>query len=108
MKLAAFLALMTGALTAQIPNPTQQQATAPTGTAAMPIFRVTVVSRTTKAVNYHHRNGSTRIDFRGTELMPAAMPTNRGGGAISTTTVRATLAMPKPKPIMCMGMIKKL
>jgi len=31
-----------------------------------------VVSRTTKAVNYHHRTGTTHIDFRGTELMPAA------------------------------------
>ena len=38
----------------------------------MPIFRVTVVSRTTKAVNYHHRTGTTHIDFRGTEMMPAA------------------------------------
>ena len=38
----------------------------------MPVFRVTVVSRTTKAINYHHRTGSTKIDFRGTELMPAA------------------------------------
>src|SRR6185369_12691225 len=28
--------------------------------------------RTTKAVNYQHRNGSTTIDFRGTPLMPAA------------------------------------
>ena len=72
MKLAALLTLVTGALTAQIPNPTSQQATAPPGTGPMPIFRVTVVSRTTKAVNYHHRNGSTHIDFRGTELMPAA------------------------------------
>ena len=35
--------------------------------------RVTVVlSRTVRAVNYHHRTGSTRIDFRGTELMPQA------------------------------------
>jgi outer membrane protein OmpA-like peptidoglycan-associated protein len=33
---------------------------------------VTVVSRTTKAFNYHHRTGTTHIDFRGTALMPAA------------------------------------
>jgi outer membrane protein OmpA-like peptidoglycan-associated protein len=38
----------------------------------MPVYRVTVVSRTTKAVNYHHRSGSTKVDFRGTPLMPAA------------------------------------
>jgi outer membrane protein OmpA-like peptidoglycan-associated protein len=37
-----------------------------------PIFRVTVVERTTKAINYRHRSGSTPIDFRGTPLMPEA------------------------------------
>src|SRR5580693_6499186 len=37
-----------------------------------PIFRVTVVERTTKAINYRHRSGSTPIDFRGTSLMPDA------------------------------------
>ena len=35
-----------------------------------PIFRVNVVSRTTKAVNYRHRGGSTTVDFKGTDLMP--------------------------------------
>jgi outer membrane protein OmpA-like peptidoglycan-associated protein len=35
-----------------------------------PLFRVTVVSRTTKAVNYRHRGGSTTVDMRGTDLMP--------------------------------------
>jgi hypothetical protein len=38
----------------------------------MPVYRVTVVARTTKAINYHHRSGFTRIDFRGTALMPEA------------------------------------
>jgi outer membrane protein OmpA-like peptidoglycan-associated protein len=31
-----------------------------------------VVGRTTKAINYHHRSGSTKIGFRGTALMPEA------------------------------------
>src|SRR5438128_838834 len=37
-----------------------------------PIYTITinVVSRTTKAVNYQHRSGSTTIDFKGTPLMP--------------------------------------
>jgi outer membrane protein OmpA-like peptidoglycan-associated protein len=39
---------------------------------SVPIFRVTVVERTTKAINYRHRSGSTPIDFRGTSLMPDA------------------------------------
>jgi outer membrane protein OmpA-like peptidoglycan-associated protein len=36
----------------------------------IPVFRVSVFARTTKAVNYRHRGGSTLVDFRGTELMP--------------------------------------
>lgn len=35
-----------------------------------PVFRVSVVSRTTKAVNYRHRGGSTTVDIKGTSLMP--------------------------------------
>jgi outer membrane protein OmpA-like peptidoglycan-associated protein len=56
----------------QAPNPTQQAI--PTGNAAgpMPVYRITVVSRTTKAINYNHRSGSTNIDFRGTSLLPEA------------------------------------
>ncbi len=37
-----------------------------------PVYRVNVVSRTVDAVNYRHRSGSTKIDFRGTSLMQDA------------------------------------
>jgi outer membrane protein OmpA-like peptidoglycan-associated protein len=37
-----------------------------------PTFRVTVVSRNVKAVNYKHRSGATKVDFAGTDLMPSA------------------------------------
>src|ERR1051325_11232167 len=37
-----------------------------------PVFRVTVSARTTKAVSYQHRSGSTKIDFAGTDLLPVA------------------------------------
>lgn len=37
---------------------------------SMPIYRVNVTERTAKAINYRHRSGATKIDFRGTELMP--------------------------------------
>src|SRR5258708_20190030 len=36
----------------------------------VPLFRVTVVGRTTPAVNYRPRSGATTIDFTGTPLMP--------------------------------------
>src|ERR1043165_2001576 len=37
-----------------------------------PIYRVTVTARTAKAINYRHRSGATKIDFRGTEVLPKA------------------------------------
>jgi outer membrane protein OmpA-like peptidoglycan-associated protein len=39
---------------------------------SMPIFHVTVVSRSVQAVNYKHRSGSSKLDFAGTDLMPSA------------------------------------
>jgi outer membrane protein OmpA-like peptidoglycan-associated protein len=35
-----------------------------------PIYTLKVADRTTKAINYQHRDGSTKIDFRGTALLP--------------------------------------
>jgi outer membrane protein OmpA-like peptidoglycan-associated protein len=37
-----------------------------------PIYRVTVTARTAKAISYQHRSGATKIDFRGTDLLPGA------------------------------------
>src|SRR4051812_23566499 len=39
-----------------------------------PIYKITVnvVERSTTAVNYRHRGGGTRLDFRGTPLLPSA------------------------------------
>jgi outer membrane protein OmpA-like peptidoglycan-associated protein len=54
----------------QAPNPTQQLTD--NGTESVPVYRITVVARTIKAINYHHRSGSTRIGFQGTALMPEA------------------------------------
>ena len=38
----------------------------------IPVYTHSVVSRTTPAVKYEHRHGSTKIDFQGTNLMPGA------------------------------------
>jgi hypothetical protein len=54
----------------QAPNPTQQRTE--NGAQSAPLYRITVVARTTKAINYNHRSGSTMIGFQGTALMPAA------------------------------------
>jgi len=37
-----------------------------------PTFRVNVVSRSVQAINYEHRSGASKLDFAGTDLMPAA------------------------------------
>ena len=55
-------------LQAQPPNP----ASAPQPTENQPIFRVTVVERTTNAVSYRHRSGWTKVDLHGTPLAPEA------------------------------------
>ncbi len=58
---------------AQAPNTEQDHApegNQGTGQNDMPVFRVTVSERTTKAVNYRNRGGSTEVDFTGTDLMP--------------------------------------
>jgi len=72
MKIASVFLTMCGVALAQAPqapNPTQQ---AVENGGTTPIYRITVVARTTKAINYNHRSGSTRIGFRGTALMPDA------------------------------------
>ncbi|MEJ7606959.1 MAG: hypothetical protein WKF37_12015 [Bryobacteraceae bacterium] len=39
---------------------------------SQPLYKVTVVSKTAKAINYRHRGGATKVDFGGTALMPKA------------------------------------
>ena len=47
-------------------------AQAPQGEVPAAVFRTTVVAKSTKAINYRHRSGSTHIDFAGTAIMPKA------------------------------------
>jgi outer membrane protein OmpA-like peptidoglycan-associated protein len=97
MKSFGMLLLSVGVLLAQPPNPTQQRALTPNDTGQpMPIFRVTVVSRTTKAINYHHRTGSTHIDFRGTELMPAARGEAKVQSQMGSTKIETALEHMSP------------
>lgn len=74
--ISAFLTVC-GLVAAQAPqaaNPSQQSTenAARMAAGAMPIYRITVVERTTKAVNYNHRGGATKIDFHGTPLLAKA------------------------------------
>ena len=53
----------------QAADPTQQSVLGQSGS-SIPVYRVTVIERTMKAINYQHRGGATKIDFRGTDLLP--------------------------------------
>ncbi|HEY1659830.1 MAG TPA: OmpA family protein [Candidatus Sulfotelmatobacter sp.] len=71
MKIQLLLAVgMTLSLSAFAQTNSQTLAAEPVS--PMPIFHVTVVSRSVQAVNYQHRSGSSKLDFAGTELMPSA------------------------------------
>jgi hypothetical protein len=88
MKSVGLLLAALAAMYAQTPNPTQQSAQGPVDTGQpMPIFRVTVVSRTISAINYHHRSGSTQVDFRGTELLPLARGEARVDSQMGSTKI---------------------
>ncbi|MBI2688870.1 MAG: OmpA family protein [Acidobacteria bacterium] len=50
----------------------QPQTSRPDPDVPMVVFKVDVVAKTAKAINYRHRGGATKIDFRGTSNMPAA------------------------------------
>jgi outer membrane protein OmpA-like peptidoglycan-associated protein len=68
MTLAAVMAFSASALAQSQP---QMQKPAHSGNPALS-YRTNVVSRTTPAVSYKHRSGATKINFQGTDLMPAA------------------------------------
>ena len=59
-----------GAFAQQAPNPTQRSIEPAPG--PTPIFRVTIVGRTTPAINYRPRRGDTAVDMTGTALLPLA------------------------------------
>ena len=69
--LPAFL-LFGGSAVYGAPQETQQGVVVDHDANGNPIYKVTVVEHTTRAINYQHRSGSTQVDFRGTDLMPEA------------------------------------
>src|SRR5258705_67717 len=79
---ALFLAggLVASAALAQTrPGPGPQSST-PAQDGPVPVFRVTVVGHTTPAINYRPRKGDTKVDFKGTALLPFALGEAEVGG----------------------------
>jgi outer membrane protein OmpA-like peptidoglycan-associated protein len=63
--------LTSASVLAQVaPNPTQRSAASPQD--PVTLYRVTVVSHTTPAINYRPRHDDTPLDFAGTSLLPKA------------------------------------
>jgi outer membrane protein OmpA-like peptidoglycan-associated protein len=76
---------------ATTPSLSQQPTTNPNDIEPMdetPVFRVNVVGRSTQAVNYHFRSGATRVDFKGTELMPKAKGTAKVDSHLGRTAIK--------------------
>ena len=71
MKLTGACLMVCGVLSAQGPQKQDENA-ARMAAGSPPIYRVSVTARTAKAVSYQHRSGATKIDFKGTELLPGA------------------------------------
>ncbi len=65
--------------------PDQQQ------NAQIPTYRVTVVQRTTQAVDYRDRGGTTQLDFKGTSLEPQVTGTARVTGHTGRLAIDANL-----------------
>ena len=70
-KLTSVLLLTGGMLAAQTPQSASENA-ARMAQGETPIYRITVLERTAKAISYRNRSGSTTIDFRGTPLLPGS------------------------------------
>jgi len=77
---AVVLALLTTAATANAAD--QRDA---------PIYRITVVQRSLAAVNYGHRSGPTKIDFRGTVLAPETHGSATVESKAGAVSIRAKL-----------------
>jgi hypothetical protein len=89
------LVVASGGLTAQEVNPTDQpnSAAPPTGQQGtydnVPLYKIEVVARDIPAINYFHRSGSTKIGFRGTELMPQAKGEAKVDSKLGRTVIDA-------------------
>jgi outer membrane protein OmpA-like peptidoglycan-associated protein len=71
MKFIGACLMACGVLSAQAPQKQDENA-ARMAAGAPPIYRVSVTARTAKAVSYQNRSGATKINFRGTDLLPNA------------------------------------
>jgi outer membrane protein OmpA-like peptidoglycan-associated protein len=70
--ITALIGLLTAPALAQVGVPKSSDGQVVITESQTPLFRVTVVGRTTPAINYRPRSGDTKVDLVGTPLMPNA------------------------------------
>jgi outer membrane protein OmpA-like peptidoglycan-associated protein len=95
-----YLCALGAILYAQEPNPTQN-VRPPSSDAPVAIFRVTVVSRTTPAINYQHRTGATEVGMHGTDLM--AESTGWAKVQSNTGATKISVDLKKMRPVSSFG-----
>ena len=78
------------------PSASSQENAGPSRNDPVTVFRVKVLARNTKAVNYRHRGGSTTVDFRGTELMPGVGGHAKVDGKVGRLAISAELTHLQP------------
>jgi outer membrane protein OmpA-like peptidoglycan-associated protein len=87
-------------LAAQEQNPTQSSPTLQDQTTVTsnpgaqngePLYKITVVGRDIPAINYFHRQGSTKIGFQGTSLLPAAHGEAKVDARLGRTVIDAQI-----------------
>jgi len=99
--LAVLVLTASTVLNAQEPNPTAVPQNPPINSNGqgpsemrdgVPVYKVQVVGRDIPAINYFHRNGSTKIGFAGTSLMPGA----KGHAKVDSRLGRTSKGFPRP------------
>ena len=98
MKMKLLLATGVALSMSALAQANPQNTTAVVPMAQTPTFRVVVTSRTTPAVNYRHHSGATKVNFAGTDLMPAAngeAEVNSKRGTIEVKAEFGNLQSPK-------------
>src|ERR1700677_1941959 len=95
--LAVFFLTASAVLSAQEPNPTATPRPQNVGQGpsemrdGVPVYKVQVVGRDIPAINYFHRNGSTKIGFVGTSLMPGAKGHAKVDSRLGRTSIEMNL-----------------
>lgn len=93
----AFANILAAPVAGQERNPTTSESQQPAssnsskGQDTTPVYKIQVVARDIPAINYFHRNGSTRIGFQGTSLLPQAKGSAKVNAAAGRTSIDVQL-----------------